>query len=130
MLDKFAQRLLSPINTAGIGILGIFNILMGIWISLPFDALSFIFLGPEWIVASVLLVVGSFILSGTMKENRKILLIGAQSSFYSWFLSVGGLIYLSWQSPIWIVALMIAAYSMFVAVNIKVNKDNLPFKKV
>jgi len=130
MLDKTAKKMLSPINTAGISILGIFNIFLGIWISLPFDALHHVNGLPEWIIASILLVIGSFILSGSMGDKYRTLLIGTQLSFYAWFLSVGGLIYTDWQSVLWIIALMIAVYSLFVSVNIKVNRENLPFKKL
>jgi hypothetical protein len=129
MLDKTASKMLHPINTAGVSILGAFNILMGIWISLPFTSLTFAQSVPEWIVAAIMLIIGSFIISGSMREIYRTLIIGTQMSFYFWFLSIGGLLYAEWQNPAWIVALMIAVYSLFVAVNVKVNRDNLPFKK-
>ena len=130
MLDKTANRMLKPINTAGVSILGIFNVLLGIWISLPFDSLHHVNSLPEWIIASILLIIGSFILSGSIGDNYRTLLTGTQLNFYTWFLSVGGLLYTDWQSVLWIIALMIAAYSLFVSVNIKVNRENLPFKKL
>lgn len=129
MFDKTAFKMLSPINTYAVGILGIFNILLGLWICLPFDALAFVHSFPEWIFASMMMIIGYFITSGSMTENYNTLIMGTQMSFYFWFLSVGGLLYAQWQNPAWIVALMIAMYSLFVAVNIKVNKENLPFKK-
>lgn len=129
MFDKTANKMLSPINTAAVSILGFFNILMGIWISLPFDSLCMTNTFPEWIIAAGMLIVGTFILSGSMREIYRTLLIGTQLSFYYWFLAMGGLLFVNWHDPSWIVALMIAAYSLFVAVNIKVNRDNLPFKK-
>lgn len=129
MFDKTASKMLSPINTYAVGILGVFNILMGLWICLPFDSLSFMHSFPEWIVASIMMIIGYFITSGSVMEAYRTLIMGTQMSFYFWFLSVGGLLYAQWQNPAWIVALMIAMYSLFVAVNIKVNKENLPFKK-
>lgn len=129
MFDKTASKMLSPINTMAVSILGMFNILMGIWISLPFDSILFINNFPEWIIASIMLIIGYFIVSGSLRQIYRTLLVGTQLSFYFWFLSIGGLLYAQWQNPVWIVALMIAMYSAFVAVNIKVNKDNLPFKK-
>jgi hypothetical protein len=130
MLEKTAKKMLSPINTAGVSILGFFNILLGIWISLPFDSLGYINNVPEWLVAAIMLIIGSFILSGSIGDKYRTLLVGTQLSFYWWFLSMGGLIYMSWQNVLWIFALMIAVYSLFVSVNIKVNRDNLPFKKL
>lgn len=129
MLDKAAGKMLSPINTAAVSILGFFNLLMGVWISLPFDSLQISNGFPEWIVAAGMLIIGSFIVSGSIREIYRTLIIGTQLSFYYWFLAMGGLLFVNWHDPSWIVALMIAAYSLFVAVNIKVNRDNLPFKK-
>lgn len=129
MLDKTASKMLSPINTMAVSILGFFNVLMGIWISLPFDSLLFIHNFPEWILSAIMLIIGYFIVTGSVKQIYRTLLVGTQMSFYFWFLSIGGLLYAQWQNPAWIVALMIALYSAFVAVNIKVNKENLPFKK-
>lgn len=129
MFDKTASKMLSPINTMAVSILGLFNILMGIWISLPFDSLTFTNSVPEWLISAILLIIGSFIVSGSLREVYKTLLTGTQLSFYFWFFSVAGLLYAQWESPIWIVALMISMYSLFVSVNIKVNRENLPFKK-
>lgn len=129
MFDKTASKMLRPINTAGVSILGIFNILLGIWISLPFDSLMFTSSVPEWIVAAIMMIIGYFILSGSVRDMYRTMLIGTHLSFYFWFLSVGILLFVQWQSPMWIVALMISIYSLFVAVNIKVNRENLPFKK-
>lgn len=129
MFDKTASKMLSPINTMAVSILGIFNVLLGIWISLPFDSLLFVNNFPEWIIASMMLIIGYFIVSGSLRQTYRDLWLGTQMSFYFWFLSIGGLLYAQWQNPIWIVALMISMYSAFVAVNIKVNRENLPFKK-
>lgn len=129
MFDKAASKMLSPINTMAVSILGFFNILLGLWISLPFDSLIFSQGFPEWTVASVMMIIGYFIASGSIGQRYRTLVIGTQLSFYFWFLSVGVLLYLQWQNPAWIVALMISMYSAFVAINIKVNRENLPFKK-
>lgn len=129
MFDKAASKMLSPINTMAVSILGFFNLLMGIWISLPFDSLHTPNSFPEWIISAGMLIVGAFIVSGSIGEIYRTLIIGTQLSFYYWFLAMGGLLFVNWHDPSWIVALMIAAYSLFVAVNIKVNRENLPFKK-
>src|SRR5688500_8631194 len=121
--------MLRPINTAGVSILGAFNAMLGIWISLPFDSLTFVSSVPEWIVSAIMLIIGFFILSGSIGDTYRTMLIGTHLSFYFWFFSVGILLFVQWQNPMWIVALMISVYSLFVAVNIKVNRENLPFKK-
>jgi len=129
MFDKAAGKILRPINTMAVSILGVFNILMGLWISLPFDSLHISNSVPEWIISAGMLVVGVFVVIGAFGERYRTLVIGAQLSFYYWFCAMLGLILVNWHDPSWIVALMIAAYSLFVAINIKVNRDNLPFKK-
>lgn len=130
MLDKMARRMLSPINTAGISILGFFNMLMGFWLTLPFNSIG-VSPGdlPEGMVGVIMLVIGLFIVSGSVKGNYRLLSIGATSSYYFWFVATVACLLISWANPAWIVALMIGAYSLFVATNIKVNRRNLPFKK-
>ncbi len=129
MFDGIARKMLSPINTMAVSILGFFNLLLGLWIALPFDSLPMASSFPEWIVSAGMLIVGAFIVSGSLGEVYRTLIIGTQLNFYYWFLAMGGLLFFNWHDPSWIVALMLASYSLFVAVNIKVNKGNLPFKK-
>ncbi len=129
MWEKAASKMLSPINTMAVSILGFFNILVGIWISLPFDSLLFVSNFPEWIIASIMMVVGYFITAGSLGQKYRTLVLGTQMSFYLWSLTMVALLFVQWQNPMWIVSLMISLYSAFVALNIKVNRDNLPFKK-
>lgn len=120
--------MLSPINTAAVSILGIFNMLLGVWISLPFDAFSTGY--PEFFYGLALFIVGLSIVYGSAKEIYKILAIGTRFSYYLWFLTMLASLYIDWHDPYWIVSLMIACYGLFVATNIKVNRNNLPFKNL
>lgn len=129
MLDRMARRMLGPINTAAISILGLFNVLLGTWILLPFDSLGLGALFPEWLIGVMLIIVGMLITVGSSLEKRKLLVIGASSSFYYWFVATVGAVLVSWQNTAWIFSVMIACYSAFVAINLKVNRKNLPFKK-
>jgi ABC-type phosphate/phosphonate transport system permease subunit len=70
MFDKIARKMLSPINTAAVSILGFFNLFMGIWISLPFDALSTPNTFPEWIISAGMLIVGMFSSVSTIGSCR------------------------------------------------------------
>lgn len=128
MLDKMAKRMLGPINTAGISILGAFNMLLGLWIMLPFDSLGLGAMFPEWSIGLTLIIVGVLITVGSVIEKYVLLAIGASTSFYYWFFATVGAVLVSWQNTAWIFSLMIACYSAFVAANVKVNRKNLPFK--
>lgn len=130
MFDKMAKRMVGPINTAGVSILGAFNVLLGAWVLLPFDSLGVSDMLPEWIIALGLIIIGLFITVGSINERYRLLTIGSNASFYYWFLSTVGALLVSWQNTAWIFSAMIACYSAFVAVNFKVNHKNLPFKKV
>jgi len=128
MLEKMAGRMLSPINTAGISILGLFNLLMGIWIILPFDSISGSL--PEIYYGIILIGAGISILIGSVKEHYMTLAVGTRLSYYLWFLTMLMSIFDNWHNSYWIVCLMIACYGLFVAANIKVNRNNLPFKNL
>jgi NhaP-type Na+/H+ or K+/H+ antiporter len=125
-LDRLAERLLQPVNTSVISILGVFNILFGFWITLPFrsfdvdyDLLPELFLGPSTMFVGLIIVYASF------KENMDILRIGTGAGFFEWVALMGVFIYMDWRSPWWIVALMIGSYCGFVYTNLKVNSNNL-----
>jgi hypothetical protein len=128
MFEKAASRMLSPINTAAVSILGLFNMLLGVWILLPFDAFNASV--PEFFYGLALFVIGLSIVYGSAKEIYKILAIGTRLSYYLWFLTMLASLYVDWHDPYWIISLMIACYGLFVATNIKVNKNNLPFKNL
>lgn len=128
MLEKMASRMLSPINTAAVSILGLFNVLMGIWIALPFDSMDGSL--PEIYYGIALAGIGISILVGSIKERYVILAIGTRLSYYIWFLTMLASLWDNWHNPLWIVSLMIACYGLFVATNIKVNRNNLPFKNL
>lgn len=127
MLEKMASRMLSPINTAGVSILGLFNMLMGFWILLPFDSIGW---GLEVYYGISLFGIGCAILYGSIKEIYNVLAVGTRLSYYIWFLTMLTSLWTNWHDPFWIVSLMIACYGLFVATNIKVNRNNLPFKNV
>jgi hypothetical protein len=132
MLDSLARRLLLPINTSVIGILGMFNVLLGFWIVLPFRSLGQNYSSeffPEWFLGSTTLAIGALIVYGAFKENLKILSIGTVVGFFFWFVAMVLLLITHWASPGWIVGLMIAAYCGFVHLNISVNNKNLRNKK-
>lgn len=132
MLDKLAKRLLQPVNTSVISILGVFNFLLGIWLLLPFHSISEQFASkylPEWELGVIVLAIGLLILIGSIREKLKILSYGTLIGFSFWIATTGVALYYVWQSPLWIFALMIGLYCGFINVNIRVNTNLLNKKR-
>lgn len=132
MFDALAKRLLQPINTSVISILGMFNVLVGIWIALPFTSIgkeySTTFI-PELGLGLVLAIVGTCVVLGSAKENYVLLSIGCAMGFILWLILMVLILVYSWRSPDWLVCFMISSYSGFVYSNISVNSKNLLNKK-
>lgn len=132
ILDKIAERLLQPINTSVISILGMFSVFLGVWLTLPFDSLSSELVGGksyyEWIIGIFMIIPGMTIVLGALKDKMRVLTLGTGAGFYVWFGLMVLTLILNWQSGWWIVALMIAIYCGFVHLNLRVNRNNLPNK--
>lgn len=128
MLDKLAKRLLQPVNTSVISIMGAFNTLLGVWLIMPFTSLNEYSERLELLIGGILLVIGAFILFGALRERLATLCTGALAGFLFWIMGTG-LALTNWKSTGWIFTLMIAVYHGFVGLNLLVNSRNLPNKK-
>lgn len=132
ILDKIAERLLQPINTSVISILGMFSVLLGFWLILPFDSLSTELIGSnsyEWMIGLGMGLPGMTIVFGALTDRMPALTLGTGAGFYVWFGLMVLTLIMNWQSGWWIVALMIAVYCGFVHLNLRVNRNNLQNKK-
>lgn len=126
MLEKIAARLLQPINTSVISILGMFSFLLGVWLMLPFESLAVDVLGNrtyELMVGGLMMIPGLSIIIGALKDKIGLLTFGTGVGFCFWLGFMGMTLLISWQSGWWIVALMIAFYCGFVHLNLRVNKN-------
>jgi len=124
MFDKLAKRLLQPVNTSVVSILGFFNALLGLWLLLPFTSISEQFSSPyiqEWELGILIMAIGLPTLLGSIFERLSMLKIGTLLGFSFWAAVTGAVLYAKWQSPGWIFSLMIAMYCGFVYVNIRIN---------
>lgn len=128
MLDKLAKRLLQPMNTSVISIMGFFNTLLGSWLIMPFRSLNRYSETLEQPVGGILLAIGLFILYGAIRDRLSALSTGAIVGFIFWIM-VTGVAMTHLQEIDWIFTLMIAVYHGFVGLNIIVNNGNLPNKK-
>lgn len=129
MLDKLAGRLLQPLNTSVISIMGVFNLLLGFWLLMPWDSLNkYKAEGLEFMIGTLLCAIGICILLGAIREKITVLGGGAIAGFLFWIMTTG-LATTHIKNVDWIFTLMIAVYHGFVGLNILVNNRNLPNKK-
>jgi hypothetical protein len=130
MLDKLARRLLQPVNTSVVSIMGIFNTLLGFWLVLPMKSLNkYDGQALEVGIGSVTLIIGIFILWGAISERIPVLIIGSMTGAIFWVMASGLAITTNWRATDWIFTFMIATYHGFVGLNMIVNNRNLPNKK-
>lgn len=129
MLDKLAKRLLQPVNTSVVSIMGFFNTLLGLWLVLPIKSLNK-YEGPtlEITIGSILLIIGGTILWGAIRERIPMLIVGSMSGFIFWTMASGLALTTNWRATDWIFTSMIAIYHGFVGLNMIVNNRNLPNK--
>ena len=130
-VERVAASLLKPINPSVIIILGIYTIMWGVWVANPiwtvftqapvYSAMAELAGEVTW--GSIAVVAGLFIVRGATKPSYDNLVAGSIVGFFYW-LVVGALFVVGdWQSTGGINALVFAAYSGIVWLNIKRNRD-------
>lgn len=129
MFDSLAKRMLQPVNTAVISIMGVFNLLLGFWLILPFKSLGKYDQSIEFSIGVLLFMIGSIIIYGALRERISTLGTGAIAGFIFWIIATGLAVVTRFTATDWIFTLMIAVYHGFVGLNILVNNRNLPNKK-
>lgn len=125
--QKIADKLLKPINTSVVSILGFSNFLMGLWLALPLDSLGTTYSGgifQEWVYGGLLMLIGALVVIGSLKSKHKSLQWGTGLGFIFWFTWWGFLISHTPQHIDWIWTFTFALYYGFVWLNTKVNKHN------
>lgn len=128
MFDNLAKRMLQPVNTSVISIMGVFNLLLGFWLILPFKSLGKYEQSIEFSVGAILFTIGAIIVYGALRERISTLGTGAIVGFIFWIIATGLAVVTHFTSTDWIFTLMIAVYHGFVGLNILVNNHNLPNK--
>lgn len=133
MIQKLAQALLKPINTAAIIILAGLTFTWGVWVASPFwntfttapifaDISS---MAGEGVWGLIAMLVGVLMARGVFKPSYINLLIGSITGFFFWL--VISFLYFTgdWQNTGGLVSAWLAVYCAFIWLNIVVNK---PFK--
>ena len=128
MFDTLAKRMLQPVNTSVISIMGVFNLLLGTWLALPFKSLGKYDQSIELSIGAILITIGAIIVYGALRERISTLGTGAIVGFIFWIIATGLAVVTHFTATDWIFTLMISVYHGFVGLNILVNNRNLPNK--
>lgn len=131
-LSRLKASMMKPINTSAVIILGVFTIVWGVWVAVPFwdvfstaQLYSYMHsLAPEWAYGVTAIIAGSTITWGVVKNSYKSLTMGSWVGFIHWFLISGLYFAGDWQNTGGITVLAFAIYSAFIYLNLKVNHGN------
>jgi hypothetical protein len=130
---RLATKMLEPVNTAAIIILGAYTTIWGLWVANPFWTVftqAHLYdwmnrLMPEWAWGLIAIVVGLMMVYGVLRHSYRSLTLGALVGYFHWLaiaiMYFGG----DWQNTGGITSLIIAIYSGFIWLNITRNKGNL-----
>lgn len=118
---------MAPVNTALISILGIGQLIMGLWLTLPFNSLPVYNLDfpKEWIIGIVLAVIGFATARYSIKGNLKKLQWATTAAYIFWIVAMIFMIIINTAGMGWIVGLIFATYCFMINLNIRANRRNL-----
>ena len=130
-LDNIKEAMFRPINTAAIGILGVFSILWGLWVGNPFWSVfdqaeifeAMKYLMPEEVWGVTAGAVGFAMVYGALTGKYSYLRIGALSGFYFWLFACISFFAGDWKNTGGITLAMITLYCGYVALNLSINKE-------
>lgn len=134
--DNIFKAMIKPINTSGIIIMGAYTLLWGFWVGSPlwdvfdrapmFQVMSIM---PELFWGGIALLVGAMMVYGVIRQSYRSLLFGSFAGFSYWMI-ISIMYFLGdWQNAGGITALMVAVYCGFIWINIRLNRDRLPFRR-
>lgn len=121
---KLVNRLLAPVNTTFVSLLGAGQAAVGFWLTLPFDSWSSITptLIPEPIVGSILLVIGLFITAFSLLANLKGLQWSTTAGYIFWLIAMVVMMVVHIAGTAWVFSLIFATYCFMISLNIRVNR--------
>jgi hypothetical protein len=130
-LKRLLREILAPINTAAIMILGVFTVLWGLWVFVPFwdvfsraAAFHYFLILPEFFWGGVAISAGMAMVYGVLKSSYKSLTTGAMVGFFHWFVICVFFFAGDWQNVGGVTYMMISVYCAFIWLNLRVNKKN------
>lgn len=128
---KLAKAMLKPVNPTAIILLGVFTLVWGFWVGNPFwevfsqaHMYSLLSFAPEWAWGLFAGISGIVICHGAFTRAIGSLILGAKVGGFFWL--VVSLLFIAgnWMDPGGITALLLAVYSFFIYLNLKVNRDH------
>ncbi|MFY3742256.1 MAG: hypothetical protein HMLIMOIP_002725 [Candidatus Nitrosomirales archaeon] len=124
---KLATKLLAPVNTTIISILGLGQMLIGFWLILPFNSWGQVSPTPipESIIGVVLLIIGIFITIFSLLTNLKALQWATTAGYLFWLISMVVMLAVNYAGTGWIFSLIFAVYCFMISLNIRVNRKFL-----
>lgn len=121
--------MLKPINPAVIVVLGLYTVLWGLWVMLPFTvfthAVAFHIMGrygTEFLWGGIAVSCGLIIIRGATKPVYWNIEIGALVAFFFWLTLAILFCAGDWANPQWLSAACFSLYSALIWVNIEVNR--------
>lgn len=125
-----AKRLMQPINTSLIALLGAYTMLWGLWLASPFwtvfDAAplySKMEHFPEWAWGAFAMYAGIEIIRGVILNRNGPLKRGAFIGYFHWFIVTLMYFFGDWRSTGGITSLVICMYCFIIFLNYRKNSD-------
>ena len=130
------RRFQKPINTAEVLIVSTYTTLWGLFVMLPFfevfdQAPIFRILteiAPEWLWGIVTMLTGLYMIWGVAKPSVTSLIRAGYAGAIHWLVIASCFFIGDWQNTGWLTSLFIAIYCAFIYLNVRVNRNNLPFE--
>lgn len=129
-LEKFAEALLKPINPAAVVLLGIYTMMWGLWVIVPFwdvfttAKLFSVLLAlplPEAFWGGLAMACGSVTTYGAFHRGYESLTRGAQVAAWHWLMIACFYFAGDFANTGGITALFFAIYAAYIYLNIKIN---------
>jgi hypothetical protein len=124
------DKLMAPVNTTVISILGIGQMLMGLWVTLPWASLPAFNLTfpPEWFIGILLASIGLMTTIFSLKGNLKKLQWATQAGYLFWIIGSIFMVTTYFTGVGWIAGLIFATYCFMINLNIRVNRRSMKKK--
>jgi hypothetical protein len=121
------NKLMAPVNTAVISILGLGQFLIGFWLLLPFNSWG----GyvptpiPEWAIGLLLMFIGSWVTKASLSADLPQLQWATNIAYLFWIVTMVIMLIVHAAGTGWIFALILAVYCFMINLNIRVNRRNI-----
>lgn len=121
---RLVNRLLAPLNTTVVSILGIGQMLIGFWLILPFSSwTSYTSIPiPEPVIGSILLAIGLSITTFSLLSNLMALQWSTTAGYIFWLITMVIMFIFNLAGTGWIFSFIFAVYCFMISLNIRVNR--------